>query len=143
VLAAWVAAGAEVSLALATESSRRQVIIHFVYGIVYVIIYVIITSQGVRAASSGTHTRGCGEQASRLALSGAPVCGSQKVPEGSRRDTGGGLRDVLLSESEMYIYIFFGLTPEEDPAAAGIERFFSLKGPREENNVRASFIITV
>jgi len=30
-----------------------------------------------------------------------------------------------------------------DPAAAGIERFFSLKGPREENNVRASFIITV
>jgi len=31
----------------------------------------------------------------------------------------------------------------EDPATAGIERFFSLKGPREENNVRASFIITV
>jgi len=28
----------------------------------------------------------------------------------------------------------------EDPAAAGIERFFSLKGPRENNNVRASFI---
>jgi len=25
----------------------------------------------------------------------------------------------------------------EDPAAAGIERLFSLKGPREENNVRA------
>ena len=24
----------------------------------------------------------------------------------------------------------------EDPAAAGIERFFSLKGPRDENNVR-------
>jgi len=30
----------------------------------------------------------------------------------------------------------------EDPAAAGIERFFSLKGPREDNNVRVSFIIT-
>jgi len=28
----------------------------------------------------------------------------------------------------------------EDPAAAGIERFFSLKGPRENNNVRASFM---
>ena len=28
----------------------------------------------------------------------------------------------------------------EDPAAAGIERFFSLKGPREENDVRAIFI---
>ena len=28
---------------------------------------------------------------------------------------------------------------ENNPAAAGIERFFSLKGPREENNVRASF----
>jgi len=42
-----------------------------------------------------THTRWCGEQASSLALSGAPVCGSPKLPEGSRRDTGGGLRDVL------------------------------------------------
>jgi len=29
----------------------------------------------------------------------------------------------------------------EDPAAAGIERFFSLQGPREKNNGRASFII--
>jgi len=31
----------------------------------------------------------------------------------------------------------------ENPAAAGIERFFCLKGPLEENTVRASFIITV
>jgi len=29
----------------------------------------------------------------------------------------------------------------EDPAAAGIEKFFSLKHPREENNVRAALII--
>jgi len=28
----------------------------------------------------------------------------------------------------------------EDPAAAGIERFYSLKGPREENNVREFFL---
>jgi len=30
---------------------------------------------------------------------------------------------------------------EKHPAAVGIERFFSLKGPREENNVRASFLL--
>jgi len=29
----------------------------------------------------------------------------------------------------------------DDSAAAGIERFFSLKGPREKNNVRAAFVI--
>jgi len=51
--------------------------------------------QGVIAASSGTHTRWWEEQASSLALSGAPVGGSSKLPEGSRRDTGGGLRDVI------------------------------------------------
>jgi len=31
----------------------------------------------------------------------------------------------------------------EDPLAAGIERFFSLKRPPEENNVRASFILVL
>ena len=37
-----------------------------------------------------THTRWCRKQASSLALSGAPVCGFIKLPEGGRRDTGGG-----------------------------------------------------
>jgi len=31
----------------------------------------------------------------------------------------------------------------EDPAAAGIKKLCSLKGPQEENTVRASFLITV
>jgi len=47
------------------------------------------TLQKVTAASSGTHTRWWEEQASRLALSRAPVCGVRRLPEGSRRDTGG------------------------------------------------------
>jgi len=47
--------------------------------------------QGVSASSSGTHTHihWWEEQASSLALSGAPVCGMGRLPEGSRRDTGG------------------------------------------------------
>jgi len=43
----------------------------------------------VTAASSGIHTRWWEEQASSLALSDAPVCGVRRLPEGSRRDTGG------------------------------------------------------
>ena len=35
-----------------------------------------------------THA-GAGSRRLALALSGAPVCGSEKLPEGSRRDTGG------------------------------------------------------
>ena len=35
------------------------------------------TSQGMTAASSGTHTRWCRKQASSLALSGAPVAAGQ------------------------------------------------------------------
>jgi len=54
-----------------------------------------IPLQWVTAASSGTHTHaGAGSRRPSLALSGAPVCGSEELPEGSRRDTGGGLRDV-------------------------------------------------
>jgi len=45
--------------------------------------------QGVAAAFSGTHTRWWEEQASSLALSGAPVCGMRRLPEGSRRDASG------------------------------------------------------
>jgi len=53
-----------------------------------------LSLQGVTAASSGTHTRWWEEQASSLALSRAPAGGVRRLPEGSRRDTGGGLRDV-------------------------------------------------
>jgi len=35
-----------------------------------------------------------------------------------------------------------GCIEGEDPAAAGIERFFSLKGPQEEKNVRTSFCLS-
>ena len=49
--------------------------------------------QEVTATSSGTHTRWWEEQTFSLALSGAPDCGVRRLPEGSRRDTGGGLRD--------------------------------------------------
>ena len=45
--------------------------------------------QGVTAASSETHTRWWEEQASSLSPRGAPVCGIRRLPEGSRRDTGG------------------------------------------------------
>jgi len=58
------------------------------------------TLQGVTAASSGTHTRWCGAQASSLALSSAPACGLPKLPEGSRRDTGGGLRGEIITLRE-------------------------------------------
>ena len=51
------------------------------------------------------HTRWCGKQASSLALSRAPVCGSEKLPEGRRRDTGGGLRDDIHMYICMYLYI--------------------------------------
>ena len=47
------------------------------------------TLQGVTAASSGTHTHRWEEQASSLVPSGAPVCGTWRLPEGSRRDTNG------------------------------------------------------
>jgi len=48
------------------------------------------TLQGVTAASSGTHTHaGEKEQTSSLALFRAPVCGMRRLPEGSRKDTGG------------------------------------------------------
>jgi len=57
--------------------------------IVFGVIAGLVSLQGVTAASSGTHTRWCRKQTSSLALSGAPVCGSEKLPEGSRRDTGG------------------------------------------------------
>jgi len=54
----------------------------------------------VTAASSGTHTHTLVHEYRRLAraLSGAPVCGIRKLPEGGHRDTGGdtggGLRDA-------------------------------------------------
>jgi len=41
-----------------------------------------------------THTL-VGRAGASLALSGAPVCGMPRLPEGSRRDTGGGLRDDM------------------------------------------------
>jgi len=50
------------------------------------------------AASSGTHTNTLVHEYRRLAraLSGAPVCGIRKLPEGGHRDTGG-LRDAVTT----------------------------------------------
>jgi len=77
------------------------------------------TLQGVQAASSGTHTRWCGEQASSLALSRAPVCGSPKLPEGSRRDTGG----VSVTQHLLSVALHCASTRRLYPPRADAEGF--------------------
>jgi len=47
----------------------------------------IVTGSNSRVQRN-THSRWCREQASSLALSGAPVCGMRGLPKGSRRATG-------------------------------------------------------
>ena len=70
------------------------------------------------SASSGTHTHTLVHEYRRLALAltGAPVCGSRKLPEGGRRDTagntGGGLRDSIRSPTS--------IGGKAGPSAAGL-----------------------
>ena len=68
-------------------------------------------------SDSGTHTHaGRKKQASSLALSRAPVCGMRRLPEGSRRDTGG--VSVTLPAERRRCF------PTHPPAPAlGVRRF--------------------